>query len=51
MGHTWDYELRKPAVRMAYYYDEEYIWPSEKLYRFIINKYMTSKKLSKWIGR
>ena len=34
---------------MDYYYDEDHIWPSEKLYRFVINKYMTSKKLSKWV--
>ena len=34
---------------MSYYYNEEYIWPSEKLYRFIINKYMTGKKLCKWV--
>lgn len=34
---------------MSYYYNEEYIWPSEKLYRFIINKYMSGKKLCKWV--
>ena len=29
---------------MDYYYDEDHIWSSEKLYRFVINKYMTNNK-------
>lgn len=40
-----------PMMRlpMDYYYDEKHIWPSEKLYRYIMKKYMTGKKLSKWV--
>lgn len=34
---------------MSYYYDEEHIWPSEKLYKYIIKHYMSGKKLSKWV--
>lgn len=40
-----------PLIRlpMDYYYDEERIWPSEKLYRYIIRKYLSGKKLRKWV--
>ena len=34
---------------MSYYYDEEHIWPSEKLYKYVIKNYMSGKKLSKWV--
>ena len=29
---------------MDYYYDEAHIWPSEKLYRYIVKKYFANKK-------
>ena len=29
---------------MNYYYDEEHIWPSEKLYRYLIKKYFEGNK-------
>lgn len=40
-----------PLMRlpMDYLYDEQHIWPSEKLYRYIVKNYLTSKKLSKWV--
>lgn len=34
---------------MDYYYDEKHIWPSEKLYRYIVRTFLTSKKLRKWV--
>lgn len=33
---------------MDYFYDEEHIWPSEKLYRYVIKTFMNDKKLKKW---
>lgn len=33
---------------MDYYYDEEHIWPSEKLYRFLQN-HLVDEKMRKWI--
>ena len=34
---------------MDYYYDEEHIWPSEKLYRYLIKTYFEgNKKLRRW---
>lgn len=34
---------------MDYYYDEKHIWPSEKLYRYIVRSFLSGKKLSKWV--
>lgn len=35
---------------MDYYYDEEHIWPSERLYRYVVKTYFSSsKKLRKWV--
>ena len=36
---------------MDYYYDEEHIWPSEKLYRYLVRAYLSEnndKKLRGW---
>ena len=34
---------------MEYYYDEEHIWPSEKLYRYLLkNFFKGNKKLRGW---
>lgn len=30
---------------MDYFYDEEHIWPSEKLYRYVIKNFMNDKRL------
>lgn len=34
---------------MNYFYDEEHIWPSERLYRYIMRTFMKGKKVKKWI--
>lgn len=34
---------------MYYYYDEGHIWPSEKLYRYILRKYLSDKKIKNWV--
>ena len=35
---------------MNYYYDEDHIWPSEKLYRYIYQTFLNNdKKLRKWV--
>lgn len=35
---------------MYYYYHEDYIWPSEKLYRFLITEILKKdKKATKWV--
>ena len=34
---------------MDYYYDEEHIWPSEKLYRYLLKTFFEKeKKLRRW---
>lgn len=34
---------------MEYYYDEEHIWPSEKLYRYLVKTFLEKeKKLREW---
>lgn len=41
-----------PLIRlpMKYYYDEEHIWPNEKLYRHLVTIYlMPDKKIRKWV--
>ena len=35
---------------MDYYYDEEHIWPSEKLYRYLVKKYFEGNKNIKGRG-
>lgn len=34
---------------MDYYYDEKHIWPSERLYRYIVRSFLSGKKLRKWV--
>ncbi|MCF0133011.1 MAG: hypothetical protein HUJ72_04015 [Blautia sp.] len=33
---------------MDYYYDEEHIWPSEKLYRYLVKTFFNGKEFQKW---
>lgn len=35
-----------PVIKlpMEYYYDEEHIWPSEKLYRYLVHRYFENNK-------
>ncbi len=39
-----DSHLPKLELPMNYYYDEEHIWPSEKLYRYLVYKYLEGNK-------
>ena len=35
---------------MDYYYDEQHIWPSEKLYRYLLTTFFeNNRKTEKWI--
>lgn len=34
---------------MNYYYDEKHIWPSEKLYRYIVINFLNDKKMKNWV--
>ena len=35
---------------MNYYYDEQHIWPNEKLYRYLIKTFFeNNKKTEKWV--
>lgn len=44
-----DSYIPKMELPMDYYYDEEYIWPSEKLYRYLEKTYFEgNKKLRRW---
>lgn len=40
-----DSYIPKIELPMNYFYDEEHIWPSEKLYRYVMKKFMNDKKL------
>lgn len=40
-----DSYIPKIELPMDYFYDEEHIWPSEKLYRYVIKTFMNDKKL------
>ena len=42
-----DSYIPKIELSMDSLYDEEHIWPSEKLYRYIIKTFMNDKKLKK----
>lgn len=41
--------IPKLELPMDYYYDEKHIWPSEKLYRYVIKNFMSDKKLRYWV--
>lgn len=44
-----DSYIPKIELPMEYYYDEEHIWPSEKLYRYLVHTYFeNNKKLKEW---
>lgn len=46
-----DSYIPKLELPMYYYYDEEHIWPSEKLYRYLIKTYFENNKKTKdWIS-
>lgn len=38
-----DSHIPKIELPMDYFYDEEHIWPSEKLYRYVIKTFMNDK--------
>lgn len=40
--------IPKLELPMDYYYDEAHIWPSEKLYRYLVKTYFTDKKLRQY---
>ena len=41
--------IPKLDLPMDYFYDEEHIWPSEKLYRYLVKTFFEgNKKLKKW---
>lgn len=41
--------IPKLELPMTYYYDEEHIWPSEKLYRYLVKTFFeNNKKLKGW---
>ena len=44
-----DSYISKIERPMDYFYDEEHIWPSEKLYRYVIKTFMNNKKLKNWV--
>ena len=39
-----DSYMPKLVLPMRYYYDEEHIWPSERLYRYLVNTYLSKNK-------
>ncbi|MDD3417082.1 MAG: hypothetical protein PHY47_24320 [Lachnospiraceae bacterium] len=42
--------IPKLELPMSYFYDEEHIWPSEKLYRYLMKTFLENKKkLKGWI--
>jgi len=45
-----DSYIPKLELPMSYFYDEEHIWPSEKLYRFLMKTYFEKNRKTKdWI--
>lgn len=44
-----DSYVPKIELPMDYFYDEEHIWPSEKLYRYVIKTFMNDKNLKNWV--
>ncbi len=49
VGITDSY-IPKMEWDMQYYYDEEHKWPSERLYGYLLNKYLVNKKTRGWIS-
>lgn len=43
-----DSYIPKLELPMSYYYDEEHIWPSEKLYRYLIKTYFENNEETKY---
>ena len=39
-----DSYIPKLDLPMSYYYDEKHIWPSEKLYRYLMDRYLENNK-------
>ncbi len=45
-----DSYIPKIELPMEYYYDEDHIWPNEKLYRYVLRTFLESNKNAKdWI--
>ena len=44
-----DSYIPKIELPMDYFYDEEHIWPSEKLYRYVVKNFFSDKKLKNWV--
>lgn len=45
-----DSYLPRLELRMSYFYDEEHIWASEKLYRYLIKTFFANnKKVKDWV--
>ena len=42
-----DSYIPKIELPMYYFYDEEHIWPSEKLYRYVVKNFLNDPKLKK----
>lgn len=42
--------IPKLELPMEYYYDEEHIWPSEKLYRYLVRKFYEQNKKYRQYG-
>lgn len=42
--------IPKMEWRMYYYYDKEHIWPSEKLYQYILKAYLQKKETKRWVS-
>lgn len=42
--------IAKLELPMDYYYDEEHIWPSEKLYRYLVQNFYQDKKKYRQYG-
>ena len=42
--------IPKLDLQMDYFYDEEHIWPSEKLYRYLVNTFFECNKKFKKYG-
>lgn len=45
-----DSYIPRIELPMKYYYDEDHIWPSEKLYRYLVETFFTDKKKLKGWG-
>lgn len=49
VGITNSY-IPKMEWDMSYYYDEDHIWPSEKLYRYLLKRYLQNEETKGWVS-